>query len=327
MNKIKIPLSANAHYCTQLKTHLYLPNDAPGGYFQRAKKIAEDYLKKRLSPRKIEIIGSQIEIILSYFRFPLNLFIFLGLIGRKKYYPNNRLCIDITTICNLKCYNCQSSVRQAPANDHMTIGQLEKFVAEAMELKYYWNAIALFGGEPTLHPYFFEILGVLKRYKDFSPDCIISVVTNGAGTKVNEVLSKLPEWTTIICSGKSEGRVNFTFGSYNVAPIDTLTYRSFKEFSKGCWVISSCYGLELSTYGYYPSSPCMHVDRVFGFDLGIKKLSLVTEQALREQMKILCRYCGHFKEPHEMLNKEKISRTWKTAYEKYKISKPRLTGY
>jgi hypothetical protein len=245
----------------------------------------------------------------------------------KRYSSNNNLCIDITTACNLRCFNCQASVRQAPANDIMSVEQIEKFVNEAIELKYYWNRVSLFGGEPTLHPQFFEILGVLKRYKDFNPDSLIDVVSNGAGDKVKSVLAKLPDWVSVECSEKEEKEESFPFGTYNVAPIDTLAYRFLSDFSKGCPIVALCYGLELSRYGYYPSSPCMHVDRVFGFDIGIKKLSQVNEQALRAQMKILCRYCGWFKKSTDIILTERMSPSWKKAYAEYKKQKPKLSLY
>jgi hypothetical protein len=257
----------------------------------------------------------------------LNLYLpFLG-IFKRRYYPNNSLCVDITTLCNLKCFNCQASVRQAPANDVMSVEQMEKFVKEAIQLRYFWDRISLFGGEPTLHPRFFDILGVLKQYKDFNPDCVIDVVTNAEGKKVNAVLAALPPWVSTECNFKEEGRDIYPFGSYNVAPIDLPAYKFFCDFSKGCPLIRDCYGLGLSPNGYYPSSPCFHVDRVFGFDIGIKKLSQVNENALRRQMKILCRYCGWFKIYSGSITKEEITRSWKIAYAKYKEKRPQLSLY
>ena len=79
-------------------------------------------------------------------------------------------------------------------------------------------------------------------------------------------------------------------------------------------------------YGYFPCTPCMNVARVFGFDIGIQKLSMVSEEALREQMKTLCQYCGWFKEhPGEEILTEKVSRSWKKAFAEYEKKKPELT--
>jgi len=312
-------LKASSHYCDRQKQALFTTHYSYSAS-QKFKKSAKDYLMSVLPVSALRQ-GKILACKLVNFLVP-----FLGAI-HKKYYSNNSLCIDITTVCNLRCFNCQSSVRQAPANDNMSVEQIERFVQEAIDLKYYWDRISLFGGEPTLHPQFFEILGALKRYKDFNPDCIIDVITNGAGERVNSVLSKLPGWLAVENTGKVEGQNSHPFGSYNIAPIDCLPYRFFTDFAKGCSRVSFCYGLELSMYGYYPCSPCMGVDRVFGFDIGIKKLSLVSEKALREQMKILCQYCGWFREPTEIIWKEKISHAWKRAYAEYKKQRPKLSLY
>ena len=76
------------------------------------------------------------------------------------------------------------------------------------------------------------------------------------------------------------------------------------------------------------------MDRVFGFDIGIKKLNYITNNLLREQMKILCSFCGHFKYftyDHEKTSKcvynEQMSISWENAYAKYSESKPKLTLY
>jgi phage anti-repressor protein len=64
---------------------------------------------------------------------------------------------------------------------------------------------------------------------------------------------------------------------------------------------------------------------VFGFDVGIEKLSLVSEKALRKQLKILCKYCGWFREQqNETVLVEKKSRSWERAFAEYNKQKPKL---
>lgn len=310
-------LQACSHYCEHKKGKLFLPNHAELGYIQKFKNVSRNYLVKTKSGSFV------LSILKSLYRSLSFLEIF-----HNRYCSNNSLGIYITTSCNLSCFNCQTSARQAPANDIMTVGQMGKFINEAIKLKYYWNQISLTGGEPALHPQFFEILDVLKQYKDFNPECTILLDTNGAGNKVQSVLKKLPDWVSVYNSNKKEGKDSYAFSTYNIAPIDTLVYRFFSNFSKGCKKLTNCYGLCASMYGYYPCSPCMNVDRVFGFNIGIKKLSLVTEKALREQMKILCKYCGWFKEGQgEIVLTEKMSRSWKRAFTEYRNKKPKLSLY
>jgi molybdenum cofactor biosynthesis enzyme MoaA len=43
--------------------------------------------------------------------------------------------IEITSFCNLACYNCNRSVRQAPTNECMSLSQVERFVSESLVMK------------------------------------------------------------------------------------------------------------------------------------------------------------------------------------------------
>lgn len=240
--------------------------------------------------------------------------------------PNkNRVEIEITTRCNLSCFNCDRSVRQAPSNECMSLEQIEKFVNESIELNWDWKWITLIGGEPTLHPQLFDTFKILNSYKDTNPDCTIEITTNGYGQFVNEVLSKLPDWVYVRNSQKKSGKHKFS--SYNIAPVDLKEYVN-TDFTKGCWITGSC-GIGLTRYGYYPCGAGASVDRIFGFNIGQKNLSSVNDAILREQLKLLCKYCGHYKINYDAkkITKEKMSVSWRKAYKEYKKRKPDLSLY
>ncbi len=244
-----------------------------------------------------------------------------------RYYSNNNLGIFVTAACNLSCHNCQTSAKQAVSSDMLSVEQLRSIVDEAIRLEYFWDRIVITGGEASLHPQFFDLLAELDRYRSFHPECQFVLETNGVGPKVNAVLDRLAEWVLVNNSSKAAGTQSYAFATYNVAPIDVPAYR-FSDFSKGCSRISVTYGLCATMYGYYPCSPCMNVARVFGFDVGIPRLDQVDESALREQMKVLCRYCGWFKaQPNDVVWTEKMSRSWEDAFERYKTRKPELSRY
>ena len=237
--------------------------------------------------------------------------------------------LDLTSYCNLNCPNCERSVGTAPCKEYISLNQIDKFIDESMKKKSEWKAISLIGGEPTLHPQFFEVLKKIKLYKEKYPDCYIIVWTNGYGKKVNNVLSKLPDWVRVENSNK-DPNVTPEFLSYNIAPVDLKKFKN-ANFSKGCQVTEIC-SICLTRYGYYPCGPGAAVDRVFGFDIGIKKLRDMTEEKLKNQLKILCRYCGYFKpqdlfSTRKLITEEKMSKSWKKAYDKYKIIKPILKLY
>jgi sulfatase maturation enzyme AslB (radical SAM superfamily) len=207
----------------------------------------------------------------------------------------------------------------------MSLKQIDKFVNESIELNWEWQAIHILGGEPTLHPQFFKLLDIIKRYKDFNPNCYIELWTNGCGEKVNKILSKLPPWIKEVSSEKTSNDVK-KFHSYNIAPIDLKKYKK-ADFTKGCWITEIC-GIGLTRYGYYPCGAGAAVDRIFGFNIGIKTLLEVNDINLRCQLNLLCRYCGHFKEPPKaLLVEEKMSASWIKAYDNYKKKIPEMSLY
>jgi len=239
------------------------------------------------------------------------------------YEPNKKILhIDIVSFCNLNCYNCNRAIEEAPSNEFMSLNQIKKFVKESLKEKKQWEKIVLVGGEPTLHPYFFEVLKEIKKYKDWNPGCRIRLDTNGYGKKVNEILKQIPSWIEIRNSKKTSNKQPHQ--SYNLAPIDFKKHKK-ANFSNGCIVTEKC-GVGLTPRGFYPCGPGGTVDRVFGFNLGIKNLNKVTKKRLRKQMKTLCKYCGHFKGP-DLPKKEKISTSWKKAYNDYKKNKPKHSLY
>lgn len=237
----------------------------------------------------------------------------------------DKIEIEITSFCSLACHNCDRSIRQAPTNEYMSIEQITKFVQESLQLNWKWKKITLIGGEPTLHPYFFEVLSIVKKYKDKHNHCEIIVATNGYGPIVNQVLTKIPVWVTIINSKKQWNIQNFS--SFNVAPCDLPEYNN-KDFSKGCWITNKC-GLWLTKYWYYCCWAWASEDRIFWFNIWLNGLSLVNRKTVKNQLNILCRYCGHFKENYkkDLITDDKISISWKNAYLKYKSEKPKLPTY
>jgi molybdenum cofactor biosynthesis enzyme MoaA len=117
------------------------------------------------------------------------------------------IIIDITYHCNLRCFNCSRSCRQAPTNDpvdQMTSEQIQKFVDESIEKNLRWKRLLIAGGEPLLHPKVFDILEILLEYKkEYSPSTRIELYTAGHGERVIEDLSKVQKGIEIINSSKS----------------------------------------------------------------------------------------------------------------------------
>jgi hypothetical protein len=243
-----------------------------------------------------------------------------------EYTPDiKKIEIVLTERCNLYCFNCDISCRQAPSDAYMSVGQVQKFISESLKQNWLWTRIRLMGGEPTLHPQFLEIIKLFEEYKKAKPNCRLEITTNGFGAEVNETLARLPCWCDVGNTRKKSVINNFS--SFNIAPIDLKEYIR-EDFSRACIVTQYC-GIGLSRHGFYSCAVGAGIDRIFGFDLGIKELSSINESSLKEQLKTLCKYCGHYKTRYsaETIKEEKMSPAWANVYEKYKVNMPKLSLY
>ena len=54
--------------------------------------------------------------------------------------------IDITYACNLGCYNCNRSIRQAPERMHMPLTMVSDFVDTSISRNKQWKRIRVLGG-------------------------------------------------------------------------------------------------------------------------------------------------------------------------------------
>jgi len=243
------------------------------------------------------------------------------------YYQQNheQIEIEITYECNLRCVNCNRSCRQAPSSDAISMGQVEKLIQESIEQERKWKRITLFGGEPTLHPRILDIVDLLKEYKkEFSPLAEILLFTNGHGTLVNNMLDELStrEVSFVNTHKASPGNM---FWPFNVAPVDLKTYR-YADYCNACSLAEAC-GLTLNCYGYYFCGSAGGIDRVFGLDIGRKKMPCPGDMLI-EQRRALCRYCGFFQRvDNKRTKEEKISPAWQKAYTNYKHERPTLAYY
>lgn len=233
--------------------------------------------------------------------------------------------IDITYRCNLACNSCNRSlgIRQARSVDGMSLEQIERFVAESVENKVRWKVIRVLGGEPTLHPQFFEVLAALLSYKQsFAPQTDIQVWSNGCGNKVQGILARIPDGVSIVNTSKTTGSSPL-FNAFNLAAMDSPLYR-YVNYANGCSITEKC-GVGLTPYGYYPCAIAGGIDRVVGLDKGAKQLATAYAE-MRDQLDSFCRYCGHFR--MSLSTTEQCSSTsWQIAYQRYKQKRPSLTAY
>lgn len=225
------------------------------------------------------------------------------------------LTIDITYNCNLNCLNCDRYCNQARTDECMAIEQIEKFVKETCGYNIPWEVIKISGGEPTVHPRLLDILEIIR-----SLELNTIIFTNGM------VENDFPDWVSIHNS-KKVGRYIPAHTDMTQCPEDeNVAPRPFGE----CQMNVNC-GICLNRYGYYFSSPCAGIDRVFGFDLGVKRIADVLESdysILEKRAMLLCRYCGHGRISEKHSTKEEVhSKTWARVLSEYNQKRPYMTLY
>ncbi len=217
----------------------------------------------------------------------------------------DKVQLEITTDCNLKCHNCDRCCGVAPSKDFMGIEHIWKFVDESLTLNKKWARIDILGGEPTLYPHLPQLWAFVKLYKLKYPDCRIRFSTNG----INKI--DVPNWVSVRNSNKKERLQKHT--AFNSAPID-----NGETEIKSCSVPWRC-GTSLSKHGYFLCGAGAAIARVFGLDIGIKNLRDVTSEALLGQISELCKYCGHSRvESRHIADKQEISKSWEVALKGYK---------
>jgi len=244
------------------------------------------------------------------------------LLGPRYARSRSSIEIDITYRCNLSCFNCNRSCGQAPSSEQMAVEQIQKFIKDTVENDVKWKSIRILGGEPTLHPDIIRILYLLREYiEHFSPDTSLHLVTNGFGRKVASVLSQVPKKVKIENSSK-ESSEQF-FHPFNVAPKDRIEFK-FADYSNGCEQTSK-WGIGLTPYGYYPCALAGGIDRIFGFDLGRKRLPS-PDDSMVDQLQVFCKLCGMFRYANHTWQGV-MSLSWEKAYAEYKKKKPSLSLY
>ena len=101
--------------------------------------------------------------------------------------------LQITTRCNMTCahccMNCNHEGEDMPI--HTVKKALEVFGAEN---------VSIGGGEPTIHPQFWEIFGIVMGASLLSCDLVPSLVTNGSMTDISLALAALAQKGAIGCS-------------------------------------------------------------------------------------------------------------------------------
>jgi hypothetical protein len=207
--------------------------------------------------------------------------------------PNIRaLEIATTYVCNVRCANCNSLCSQAPASRDLdiTTNQIKELVSDSVLIGYPWEWIKLHGGQPTLHPDFFEICEVLADYKRKSNKGVkLAVVSNGhEGDKLKKVeemgfegLVSVKVKTNVYQDGTP-----IPYVTVNASPVDLGM-----KGTKGCFVPSDC-GICFNNLGFWLCSPLGAAARVFGYQSSVKRVADISVERLVNNY-YHCDHCGY----------------------------------
>ncbi len=140
--------------------------------------------------------------------------------------------IFLTKKCNLKCQYCFADEFVNKSNEEYTIEDFKKVVSFIKTNKE--EKIGLIGGEPTLYPYFKEVLSILNEDKDIENYIIY---TNGIEIDkyINEIINSKVQLLINCNSPKDIGR-NFDKLKEN---INLLVSKNFFDFTLGINLYSS----------------------------------------------------------------------------------------
>ncbi len=219
--------------------------------------------------------------------------------GRIDFFPDMKCIeIDITFECNLNCKGCNRSCGEAPSKEKMSVQDIRKFVQDSIENGIKWKVISILGGEPTLHPDFNEIIGIIqKEYADvYNHDVKIKVVSNGLTEQSRNMCDKAENLYQNVeidrNSYKKNNKVEY-FTAFNDAPCDDSKFKD-ADYSKACWVAQYC-GLGLNKNGYYGCAVCGGIDRILGGKKGYHSLSELSKENVKKQFSEFCKFCVNFK--------------------------------
>jgi uncharacterized radical SAM superfamily Fe-S cluster-containing enzyme len=73
--------------------------------------------------------------------------------------PYSSICVDLTYACNMSCTFCYNPIRDIPSMDLSYFGEVCKRIPNRVLWKF-------LGGEPTLHPQFFEFIKTAYKHGD-----------------------------------------------------------------------------------------------------------------------------------------------------------------
>lgn len=245
--------------------------------------------------------------------------------------PNLKaLELDITYACGFGCNNCNRMTVLAPGtrDTNVTVEQVQKLIRESVELAWPWKKWGLVGGEPTVHPRFWDIFETVIEYRrTANPSLLVRITSHGAGERTAAILEKVAaEYPFVDIRNTAKTTIEQNdFVAINVAPRDADEMAGADHVYEGCWVPKVC-GIGFNYAGFYCCAVAGAIDRVCGDKLAITSLREVTLERMMAHYTPFCAMCGNY-QPIRAESDHKMSPSWKAAFAEYDKRRPVLTPY
>lgn len=210
----------------------------------------------------------------------------------KDYTPKSgKAEFHLTYKCNLSCVNCnRMSFLSTPPTDDMTLDDAREFFRQADELNFKPN-IVLIGGEPTLHPDFFEFCRITSEWLKHDPTRWFQVWSNGYTQESRDKIKYANEKYNASIPSDTHKEKSMILGQDDifVSPADFGMKRDMC-YAHGAMIC----GMSVDHDGYMPCSIGGMLDGALKLGLRTKRLAdLFDKQKAADITEKMCANCGH----------------------------------
>jgi len=227
--------------------------------------------------------------------------------------------LDITYACGFGCHNCNRMTVIAPGTKSQNVSpdQLARMLAESVDSNHKWWRFSVLGGEPTTHPQFEEMMGLLAAYKrNHNRSLLIRVISHGQGslaaTRLAWLRGAFPE---IGIRNTNKRTIEQPFDAVNLSPEDMKPEWSKTHKYQGCKIPRNC-GIGFNFSGFYCCAVAGAIDRVWQLRSAIKHVQELTSTNLIAMYDAMCSKCGHYQRTRES-KFTPMSSGWRRSLELY----------
>lgn len=205
-----------------------------------------------------------------------------------KLWINKSMELQILLLCNWNCHACDQHSNMPGISyvkkSTMTMDQIGVFIEEMKENNAYIGRIRVMGGEPTLHPKFYDMLKLLRTELVKNNHVgQLEVITNGSKSEVINVCKEHIDKVRV--SGEAAKQRE------HVANL-AATPNSLGYAGKICSAPWHC-GFSLNYYGYFPCSAGAGIARLHDI-MKHQRLTLPLN-GIKDwpELQELCNFCYH----------------------------------